>query len=62
MEKGLKFYYHFDFGDDWLFEIRKNRRKPTEAKSGVKYPRVLESAGPNPPQYGEWDELYPTPS
>jgi hypothetical protein len=23
--EGLKLYYHFDFGDDWIFEIRKAR-------------------------------------
>ena len=42
---GLKLYYHFDFGDNWIFEIRKARKvKPVEA--GVSYPRLIESRGP----------------
>ena len=51
---GLKLYYWFDFGDDWIFEIRKSRNvKPAEA--GVSYPRVVESRGPNPTQYPSWE-------
>ena len=52
--KRLKLYYWFDFGDDWIFEIRKARMvKPAE--SGRSYPRVIESHGPNPEQYPSWD-------
>ena len=51
---GLKLYYWFDFGDNWIFEIRKARKvKPIE--SGLSYPRVIESHGPNPEQYPSWD-------
>jgi hypothetical protein len=51
LEKRLKLYYHFDFGDDWYFEITKARNKPKEPASGVQYPRVIERVGPNPRQY-----------
>ena len=47
---GLKLYYWFDFGDNWIFEIRK-ARKVQHAESGRSYPRVIETHGPNPEQY-----------
>ena len=53
LPKRLKLYYHFDFGDDWYFEIRKSRKKPVPPVPRVKYPRVVERIGPNPKQYGE---------
>jgi len=45
-----KLYYLFDFGDKWVFEIRKARgvKKP---EPDVEYPRVIESIGPDPEQY-----------
>jgi hypothetical protein len=52
--EGLKLYYHFDFGDDWIFEIRKARKEKAPAP-GVTYPRVVESRGPNPTQYPAWE-------
>jgi len=51
---GLKLYYLFDFGDCWLFEIRKSRKKKT-ADSNTKYPCIIESQGTNPEQYPEYD-------
>jgi pRiA4b ORF-3-like protein len=51
--EGLKLYYHFDFGDDWIFEIRK-ARKEKACEPGVAYPRVIERRGPDPTQYPEW--------
>ena len=52
---GLKLYYLFDFGDSWLFEIRKSRKKKN-AEEGQKYPVLIESIGINPEQYPEYDE------
>jgi len=46
-----RLFYHFDFGDDWYFKIKKSRKKPFEPTPGVKYPRVIERIGPNPEQY-----------
>lgn len=47
---GYKLYYLFDFGDNWLFEIKKSRKKITLEK-GIKYPRLVKSQGINPEQY-----------
>lgn len=38
--KGLKLYYLFDFGDNWLFEIRKSRKKAKVEKDTI-YPRIV---------------------
>ena len=56
LPKRLKLYYHFDFGDDWYFVVKKSRKKPTPPEPGVTYPRVVERVGPNPKQYGEYEE------
>ena len=56
MPKSCKLYYLFDIGDDWRFEIRKSRKRPTQAETGIKYPRIIESIGPNPVQYPSYEE------
>ena len=56
LPKSCKLYYHFDFGDDWYFEIRKGRKKPREPEKGIQYPRIVESIGPVPQQYDNWEE------
>lgn len=56
LPKGCRLYYHFDFGDDWYFEIRKSRKKPREPEKGIQYPRIIESIGPTPQQYGSWED------
>ena len=53
--KGYKLYYLFDFGDSWLFEIKKSRKKKTENKE-IKYPLIIESTGINPEQYPEYED------
>jgi hypothetical protein len=52
---GLKLYYLFDFGDNWLFKIIKTRKKHF-IKPETTIPRVVKSVGKNPEQYGEWEE------
>jgi hypothetical protein len=52
LPKNMKLFYHFDFGDDWRFEIRRMRNKPKEPEAGVRYPRVIEKKGPKLHQYG----------
>jgi len=44
-----KLYYWFDFGDKWIFEIRKMRS--SKADASVATPQVLDRAGPDPVQY-----------
>ena len=52
---GMKLYYLFDFGDNWLFQINKTRHKDKKPQSGVTYPRVIEAKGKNPEQYPDWE-------
>jgi hypothetical protein len=50
-----RLYYLFDFGDNWLFEVRKGRgSKPPE--DGIRYPRVVDRIGPNPEQYPQTED------
>ena len=52
---GYKLYYLFDFGDSWLFQIKKSRKRAVEV-AGTKYPRIIKSHGINPEQYPDYDE------
>jgi hypothetical protein len=52
--KGSKLYYHFDFGDSWLFKIKIGKKKKY-IERGVGYPSVIESEGENPKQYPEYE-------
>ena len=54
--KGKKLFYLFDYGDNWVFQITKSRKKPTEPMKGIEYPRVVERVGKNPEQYPLYDE------
>jgi hypothetical protein len=53
---GMKLYYLFDFGDQWIFQINKTRYKEKIQQLGVIYPRVIEAKGKNPEQYPDWEE------
>ncbi len=54
LKTGFKLYYLFDWGDMWIFWVRKGRKiKVTESE--VSYPRVIERRGANPEQYPQWD-------
>lgn len=54
LPKKCKLFYHYDFGDDWYFEIRKSRTKPVPPKPDVEYSRLVQKLGPNPDQYPEY--------
>lgn len=59
MPPGLKLFYLFDFGDNWVFQINKTRHKDKQAQPGVVYPRVSEAKGESPeqyPGYEDWDQ------
>ena len=49
-----KLYYWFDYGDRWIFEIRKMRS--SRADESVACPYVLERIGPDPEQYPRSEE------
>jgi hypothetical protein len=49
-----RFYYLFDFGDDWWHTIEVAAIGPA-APTG-KYPKVTERVGKSPPQYPDFDD------
>ena len=53
--KRLKLYYLFDFGDNWIFEIHKNRTK-AKIQEGLEYPRIVSDNGIKLRQYYYEDE------
>jgi hypothetical protein len=52
--KGLKLYYLFDYGDNWIFEIRKSRKKVKPIQENT-YPRVVSDNGVKLIQYQDYD-------
>jgi len=58
LPKGKKLFFLFDYGDHWLFQISKSRKKPYNAINGVQYPRVIKSTGEKPLQYPDSDEEF----
>ncbi len=53
--KGVKLFYLFDFGDSWIFQITKSRKKIIE-NNKTTYPALIESTGINPEQYPDYEE------
>jgi len=53
--KGLKLYYLFDFGDNWVFEIRRSRKK-IKLLQNTKYPRIVSDNGIKLMQYYFYDD------
>jgi len=49
-QTGLKLFYHFDFGDDWIFRL-KIGRKIGNAEKEKKYPRLILKNGKTLKQY-----------
>ena len=54
LEPGETMELIYDFGDNWHFNVKLDRIEPSTA--GRKAPRILESHGKAPKQYGDWDE------
>ncbi|VAW80518.1 hypothetical protein MNBD_GAMMA12-3960 [hydrothermal vent metagenome] len=52
---GCKLFYLFDFGDSWIFQIKKSRKKIHEVKDTI-YPKLIESEGANPEQYPDYED------
>ena len=49
-----KFYYLFDFGDEWWHEITVEKTDAPEERG--KYPRIVDRKGKSPPQYPDYDD------
>jgi len=43
----LKFYFLYDFGDKWIFQIKKSRKR-IKAKSNMEYPIIVKKIGESP--------------
>ncbi len=56
LEEKESFYYYFDFGDSWIFKIKRTRHKEKDAEKGAKYPKVLKTIGEKPEQYPDWED------
>lgn len=55
LKKDQKFLYVFDFGDEWIFQIKVLR----EVAEKIDEPQIIKSKGDAPSQYGddeEWDD------
>lgn len=51
-----KLYYLFDFGDGWIFSIKKSRKKTHDPVAAIAYPRIIKEIGTNPEQYPSCEE------
>jgi hypothetical protein len=52
LRKGMKFFLHYDFGDDWKFVISVQKIEDTDGK---KIAKILSAKG-RVEQYPDWDE------
>ena len=43
----LKFYFLYDFGDEWVFQIRKSRKR-IKVEVDIEYPRIIQKIGDDP--------------
>ena len=51
---GKKIFYCFDYGDNWLFQLSKSRKKPKQPEEDVEYPRLISEKGIKPVQYPDY--------
>ncbi len=56
LKPGDSMIFHFDFGDDWKFQVLLEQIDPPNTK--VKKPKILESHGKAPKQYSDWDDTW----
>ncbi|WP_107851942.1 IS1096 element passenger TnpR family protein [Oceanimonas marisflavi] len=55
LPKGKKLFYWFDFGDDWIFQVSRSRKKPKTGSPERQYPRMTGETGVRPVQYEGYD-------
>ena len=49
--KDKKMFYLFDYGDSWLFQISKTRKKPFAPVENIEYPNIVSKSDFLPEQY-----------
>ena len=52
--KGMELIFHFDFGDDWRFQLIVE--SITSEDTSCSEPTVIEQHGNPPEQYPDWEE------
>ncbi|MFD2112454.1 hypothetical protein [Thiorhodococcus fuscus] len=55
LPKHRKLFYLVDFGDNWIFQVSRSRKKPFEAEPGDEYPRLLDEKGEKLQQYPNFE-------
>ena len=55
LPKNRKLFYWFDFGDDWIFQISKSRKKPKKVNDGLHSSTIISESGNKPEQYPDLD-------
>jgi hypothetical protein len=55
LPKSRKLFYNFDFGDNWIFQISKSRKKAKHSIDEQMYPVVISESGKKPEQYPDTD-------
>lgn len=55
LPRNRNLYFLFDYGDSWIFEIRKKGREKRPVP-GTEYPILVGEEGPQPVQYEDPDE------
>ncbi|MDP5291453.1 hypothetical protein Q9290_03975 [Oceanimonas sp. CHS3-5] len=55
LPRGKKLFYWFDFGDDWIFQVSRSRKKPRSDPATQRYPRLTGETGTRPVQYEGYD-------
>ena len=56
LPKGNRLYYLFDYGDDWLFSISKNKSPVRELGRSEALPRLVSESGEKPEQYPSFED------
>ena len=51
LPKHRRLFYRFDYGDNWIFQISRTRKKPFAAEPGTEWPRLISETGKKPRQY-----------
>ena len=54
LRRGLKFWYMFDYGDDWEHAVEVMSIAQDEPRR--RYPRIVERQGESPDQYHDYEE------
>jgi hypothetical protein len=56
LQVGQAMQFHFDFGDDWRFEVKLEDILPLAGKKKSKIARILKQHGKSPVQYPGYDD------